>query len=63
MSEALLKKINDAGKIYVIPAQLRETYIIRFAICSRYTELSDVQSSWEEIRLQANEIVGQRDEK
>lgn len=41
----------------MIPAKLRDTYIIRMAICSRYTELSDVQASWEEILHHANEIV------
>ena len=59
MNEALLKRINDAGQIYMIPAKLREIYIIRFAICSRYTELSDVQASCEDIRRHANAICNQ----
>ncbi|KAI9554739.1 hypothetical protein GHT06_020015 [Daphnia sinensis] len=57
LSERLLKRINEAGQVYMIPAKLHETYIIRFAVCSRYTELSDVQASCEEIRRHANDIV------
>lgn len=53
----LLKQINEAGQVYMIPAKLRDTYIIRFAVCSSYTELSDVQTSCEEIRRHANNIV------
>lgn len=57
LSEALLKRINEAGQVYMIPAKLHETYIIRFAVCSRFTELSDVQASCEEIRRHANETL------
>ena len=49
LSETLLKRINDSGQVYMIPAKLRDMYVIRFAVCSRYTELSDIQASCQEI--------------
>ncbi len=59
LSESLLKRINDNGQVYMIPAKLHDTYIIRFAVCSRYTELSDIQASCEEICRHANDVVPQ----
>jgi hypothetical protein len=43
----------------MIPAKLHDKYIIRFAVCSRYTELSDIQASCEEICRHANDVVPQ----
>lgn len=60
LNEALLKRINDAGKIYMIPAKLRDLYVIRFVICSRYTESSDVLLSWQEIKSHADAIRTQQ---
>ena len=57
LSETLLKRINDSGQVYMIPAKLRDMYVIRFAVCSRYTELSDIQASCQEIRRHASDVV------
>lgn len=46
----------------MIPAKLPgNVYFIRFAVCSRYTEESDVIASWEEIRRQADAVVEKKD--
>ncbi|XP_011859981.1 PREDICTED: aromatic-L-amino-acid decarboxylase-like isoform X2 [Vollenhovia emeryi] len=57
LNEALLKKINDAGNIYLIPATTKCTYYLRFAVVSRFSEIKDIQYSWKEIQLRANEIL------
>lgn len=60
LSEELLKRINEAGRVHMIPAKLRDIFIIRMAICSRYTETSDVDNSWNEIRQQADAFLAER---
>ena len=58
LSETLLKRINDNGHVYMIPAKLRDMYVIdRFAVCSRYTELSDIQASCQEIHRHSSNVV------
>ncbi|XP_066596148.1 aromatic-L-amino-acid decarboxylase [Prorops nasuta] len=56
-NEALLKRINGAGNIHLVPSKIRDTYFLRVAICSRYTESSDVQFAWKEIKSRADEIL------
>jgi len=60
LSEELLKRINEAGRVHMIPAKLGDMFIIRMAICSRYTETSDVDNSWNEIRQQADAFLAER---
>ena len=57
MSERLLKQINDAGRVYMIPAKLRDTFIIRMAIASRMTEPEDVKATFDEIRNHADNLL------
>ena len=49
VNETLNKRINEAGKIHITPSKIRETYILRFAVCSRFTVETDIQLAWEEI--------------
>ena len=55
-SETLLKRITEAGKVYMIPAQLGDAYIIRMAVCSRYTTETDVEASWAEIKRHTDDL-------
>jgi len=57
LNEALLKMINDAGKIHIVPSKVNGLFILRFAICSRYTESSDVHFAWQEISRQADQLL------
>ncbi|XP_011867954.1 PREDICTED: aromatic-L-amino-acid decarboxylase-like isoform X1 [Vollenhovia emeryi] len=57
LNKALLKKINDAGNIYLIPAKIKCIYFLRFAVCSEFSESKDIEYSWKEIKLRANEIL------
>jgi len=60
LNEDLLKKINDAGKIHMVPSKLRGLYILRFAVCSRYTESRDVSLAWGEISTLADQLLLQQ---
>ncbi|XP_037083637.1 aromatic-L-amino-acid decarboxylase-like [Pollicipes pollicipes] len=61
VNEALLKQINDAGRIHMVPSKLRQTYILRFAVCASATEESDIELAWGEVRDQATRLVGPPD--
>jgi hypothetical protein len=45
-------------KIYVIAAMFQMKYIIRFVVCSGVTESRDIVFAWEEIRSQADQVLG-----
>ena len=56
VNQTLNKKINDAGKIHVTPSKVADTYILRFAVCSRFTVESDIQLAWQEIINQVHNM-------
>lgn len=49
VNEKLNKSINDEARIHITPAKIREKYILRFAVCSRFTVKSDIDFAWKEI--------------
>ena len=57
INETLLKKINGAGNIHLVPSKINDMYFLRFAVCSRYSESKDIQNSWKEIKLRADEVL------
>ncbi|KAG7208393.1 hypothetical protein KM043_014625 [Ampulex compressa] len=57
INEALLKKINAAGNIHLVPSKIKDTYFLRLAVCSRFSESKDIQHSWKEIKLRADEVL------
>lgn len=59
-NEALLRRINGRGKIHLVPSKVDDVYFLRFAVCSRFTEESDIQSSWEEIKTSADEVLAEK---
>lgn len=54
MTDRLLKTINDAGKIYMVPSKINNVYFIRFAICAYSTAKEHIEFAWEEISKSAN---------
>ena len=60
LNEALLKRINEAGRIHMVPAKIRGQFILRFAVCSRYTESRDVLFAWQELSSHADSLLGLR---
>ncbi|XP_023323819.1 aromatic-L-amino-acid decarboxylase isoform X2 [Eurytemora carolleeae] len=49
VNEKLNKKINEAARIHITPAKIRDKYILRFAVCSRFTVSTDIEFAWTEI--------------
>ena len=56
INEKLNSKINDAGRIHITPSKIRDKYILRFAVCSRFTVESDVELAWAEVLRQVEEM-------
>lgn len=44
----------------MIPAKLRDTFIIRMAIASRMTEPEDVKATFDEIRNHADDLLNSK---
>ncbi|XP_076271306.1 aromatic-L-amino-acid decarboxylase-like [Rhynchophorus ferrugineus] len=59
LNEALLKKINGKGVIHLVPSKIRDTYFLRLAICSRYSEEQDMDVSWKEVKEAAEEVLAE----
>lgn len=57
LNEALLKKINKARRIHLVPCQLSGRFVLRFAICARTTESCHVQEAWQHITKLAYELM------
>ncbi|XP_061445195.1 aromatic-L-amino-acid decarboxylase isoform X3 [Rhineura floridana] len=57
LNEALLKSINDARKIHLVPCHLKGKFVLRFAICARTVEFAHVQFAWKHITKLANELL------
>lgn len=45
-----------SGQIYLVTATVQSQLVIRFVVCSRLTEESDVAFAWNEIRKQADKL-------
>ncbi|NP_998507.1 aromatic-L-amino-acid decarboxylase [Danio rerio] len=57
LSENLLKRINSARKIHLVPCHLAGLFVLRFAVCARATESRHVQEAWCHIRQLASELL------
>ena len=59
LNEALLKRINSARRIHLVPCQLSGRFVLRFAVCARTTEPRHVQEAWAHIAQLATEVLRQ----
>ncbi|XP_014112305.1 PREDICTED: aromatic-L-amino-acid decarboxylase isoform X2 [Pseudopodoces humilis] len=57
LNEALLKSINGAKKIHLVPCHLREKFVLRFAICSRTVESTHIEFAWQHISQLATDLL------
>ncbi|XP_058037673.1 aromatic-L-amino-acid decarboxylase [Ahaetulla prasina] len=57
LNEVLLKNINDARKIHLVPCHLRGKFVLRFAICARTVESSHIQFAWKHITTMASVLL------
>lgn len=58
LTKKLLDNITDRKKIYMIPATLHGKLIIRFVVCGQLPKEEDIEFAWNEIKTQADLIVG-----
>ncbi|KAF5298426.1 hypothetical protein FQR65_LT01204 [Abscondita terminalis] len=49
LTETLLHRLTERKNIYLIPCYYRNKYVIRFVVCSRFTEVKDIEYAWNEI--------------
>ncbi|CAG7835526.1 unnamed protein product [Allacma fusca] len=54
----LLKSINERGKIHIVPSKINGKYILRMAVCSRYTISEDMLYAYDEVSAATKELFG-----
>lgn len=57
LNETLLKRLNSARRIHLVPCQLAGNFVLRFAVCARTTESRHVKVAWHHIRELASELL------
>lgn len=57
ITENLLKSLNKDGRIHVVPAKIKENYIIRFTVTSFYTTEDDITRDWGVIKSNADQLL------
>lgn len=55
-TETLYERLMKSGQIYLVTAMVQAQLVIRFVVCSRLTEESDVEFAWKEIQAQTNGV-------
>ncbi|CAD6227631.1 GSCOCG00001311001-RA-CDS [Cotesia congregata] len=60
LNETLLKRINGAGNIHLVPSKCSDIFFLRFAVCSRFSESKDIQYSWQEIKRIADQLLDEQ---
>ncbi|XP_022661548.1 aromatic-L-amino-acid decarboxylase-like isoform X2 [Varroa destructor] len=48
-NKMLLEKVHERKKIFLSPCEVNGRYILRFAICGRLTETTDILFAWSEL--------------
>lgn len=46
LTKALLRRLNESGKIYLIPVTISNKHIIRFVVTSQFTTADDILRDW-----------------
>ncbi|VVD03552.1 unnamed protein product, partial [Leptidea sinapis] len=57
LNKKLLTNINASGKIHMIPALLRDQFVIRFCVINQHATQEDMDAAWEVIGDYATELV------
>ncbi|XP_014667849.1 PREDICTED: aromatic-L-amino-acid decarboxylase-like [Priapulus caudatus] len=61
VSERLLKRINDDGRIHMVPSKIRDVYFLRFAVCAASTHSADVRLAWDVIAQLAGRLLAEEE--
>ncbi|ROT66133.1 aromatic L-amino-acid decarboxylase [Penaeus vannamei] len=57
VNDSLLKSINAGGVIHMVPSKAKDTFFLRFAVCSRFTEQADIVKAWQEVKKATEKIL------
>lgn len=57
INERLLKAINDDKRIYIVPAMVKQKYVLRLAVCSWLTEAKHIEFAWNTINQVATKLL------
>jgi aromatic-L-amino-acid decarboxylase len=60
LNEKLLKHINGTGNIHLVPSKFNDTFFLRMAVCSRFTQPSDMEYSWKQVVASAEHVLGEQ---
>jgi aromatic-L-amino-acid decarboxylase len=60
LNEKLLKHINGTGNIHLVPSKVNDTYFLRMAVCSRFTQPSDMEYSWKQVVASAEHVLAEQ---
>lgn len=59
LTEKLLKELSSSGKLFLVPATIRDKFIIRFTVTSQFTTREDILQDWNIIQHTAAQIISQ----
>lgn len=59
LTKLLLKNLTDQKKVYMIPATVRDKYVIRFVVCGFDTQEKDIEFTWNLIVKEADKILAE----
>ncbi|XP_049866614.1 aromatic-L-amino-acid decarboxylase [Pectinophora gossypiella] len=57
LNKKLLTTINASGKLHMVPAMVRERFVIRFCVVQQYATRDDILIAWEIISDFASELL------
>lgn len=58
INEQLVHLIDSRKRIHLTPTTVNGIYLLRFAVCARTTESTDIEFAWNEIVTCTNRLLG-----
>ena len=56
VSQQIVERLNQSGKLYLTHTKLAERYVLRFCVGQTHTERHHVQQAWQRIQQVATEL-------
>lgn len=60
LTQRLLDKISERKNLFIMPYYYQGKLVVRFVICSTFTERQDVLFAWNEITYLVNEVLNEK---
>lgn len=57
LNQKLLERINKSREIHLVPCQLDDRFVLRFAICARSTDSHHILQAWRHITKLSFELL------